>query len=394
MVGGRIEKYLFITTGSFPIGNAATNRALSYTRGLAELGCDVTLLILGPDYKQSQRSNKKQINYNGVNIQYSCPFLFVKDGLFGKLNFLLGIFFGYIYLLKNLFKYNKKLAVSLIFIEPIFLHFFILTIKIFNGKVFHERTEFPILSKKSNFMYKYYLNIVIPLFDGLYVISYSLIDFFRKITIKPILLLPMTVEIDRFKIEKTLDDKNYLAYCGSMYTDKDGVPDLIEAFNEVASEFSDIFLFLIGDNSNKEKFALIDSKIFESKYKNRIICTGQVDRDSMPELLNNAKILVLCRPDNLQAQGGFPTKLGEYLATSKPVVITDVGDHTKYLQDGISAFIAKPNDPKDFAKKIIQCLSQPELAKEIGKEGYHVAMNHFNYKKQAIRLKEFIETIE
>ena len=49
-------------------------------------------------------------------------------------------------------------------------------------------------------------------------------------------------------------------------------------------------------------------------------------------------MLVLARPDNIQAKGGFPTKLGEYLATGNPVVVTKVGEIPNYLIDGVNAF--------------------------------------------------------
>lgn len=68
---------------------------------------------------------------------------------------------------------------------------------------------------------------------------------------------------------------------------------------------------------------------------------GDVHRDKVPELLCRSKILALARPDNLQSEGGFPTKLGEYLSTGNLVIITDVGDIPFYLKDGESALIAK-----------------------------------------------------
>ena len=63
----------------------------------------------------------------------------------------------------------------------------------------------------------------------------------------------------------------------------------------------------------------------------------------MPKYLCNAKLLALARPDSIQAQGGFPTKLGEYLATGRPVVVTKVGEIPDYLEDGVNAFLSDIN---------------------------------------------------
>lgn len=391
-IGINRNRYIFVTLGSFPNGNASTNRILSYARGLAELGFDVSILVLAPETNQSLLSNKKRLSYNKIKIRYTCPFLFVKNNLIRKINFIFGIVTGYIYLTRLLFQYYKQITVSLVFVQPIILYFFIKLIKLFKVNVFHERTEFPFLNGKNDFNYKFYINRVIPLFDGIYVISFSLADYFKGLTKNPVHHIPMTVEFDRFN-KKPQKKLKYIAYCGSMYTDKDGVPDLIEAFNIVAGELSDLHLYLIGDNSDQIRFKIINDKILESPFRNRIICTGYIERDEIPQLLIDARILALSRPDNLQAKGGFPTKLGEYLATSNPVIITDVGEHTKYLKDGESAYIAEPNDPQSFANKILECVHDEKRAIQIGKNGYQVALKHFNYLNQAKSLSSFFDSI-
>jgi glycosyltransferase involved in cell wall biosynthesis len=386
-----IKDYYFFSIGSFPYGNAATNRAISYMRGFVELNCNVTLYVLAPDKNQSTLSNNRFNNYKGVNIIYTCPLLYTSKGLFRILNYLIGILIGYFILLKILFKYKGKVPLVLLFVHPIIISIFLTSIKLFRAKAFHERTEFPFLNKKNTLLNNFYLKKLIPSFNGIYVISNSLVDYFMKLTTSPILHLPMTVEFDRFLPHVIEKKQKYVAYCGSMYTDKDGVPDLIDAFTIVANINKEIFLYLIGDNSDEKNFKYIKEKIISSTARDRIICTGNIERDDMPNILNNATILALCRPSNLQSHGGFPTKLGEYLATSNPVVITDVGEITLYLKHRVSAFIAKPNNPDDFALKLLECLSDNELALKVGKSGYEVALSFFNYKKQAALLKDFIE---
>lgn len=392
MVGDiKINNYYFFSVGSFPFGDAATNRALSYMRGLTEIGCQVILLVLAPNDSQSSLSNLKNTDYKGIKIKYTCPSLFVKKGIVSKLNFIIGILVGYFLLIKILIKHREKAFIFLLFVDPILIWLFLIPIKIFGAKVFHERTEFPFINKKNDRLFNFYINKLITRFDGIYVISFALFDYFKTITNKPVLHLPMTVEFNRFSLPKKEKKIKYIAYCGSMYTDKDGVPDLIDAFNIVAEENPEVYLYLIGDNLDRDKFQFIINKTADSPVKDRIICTGHIERDEMPELLNNATMLALCRPANIQAQGGFPTKLGEYLATANPVVITDVGDHTRYLKHRVSAFVALPDNPVDFAAKMQECLSDKALALSVGRAGYEVMMEHFNYKKQASLLKYFVE---
>lgn len=157
MVGDKIIKnYYFSSTGSYPFGNASTNRALSYMRGLVELGCNVTIFLLAPDSKQSPNSNLKNTEYKGIKIHYTCPVLFVKNRSFSKLNYIFGIFIGLFHLLNAILKPKSKAAIFLLFIDPILIWTFLIPIKIFRVKVFHERSEFPFLNKKNNLLFNFY----------------------------------------------------------------------------------------------------------------------------------------------------------------------------------------------------------------------------------------------
>ena len=153
MVGDKIiNNYYFFSTGSFPIGNASTNRAISYMRGLVELGCDVTLFLLAPDSKQSPNSNLKNSEYKGVKIKYTCPVLFVRNKFFNKLNYIFGILIGLYHLLNVILKHKSKAPIFLLFIDPILIWIFLAPIKMLGAKVFHERSEYPFIGKERSKM--------------------------------------------------------------------------------------------------------------------------------------------------------------------------------------------------------------------------------------------------
>ena len=117
---------------------------------------------------------------------------------------------------------------------------------------------------------------------------------------------------------------------------------------------------------------------------------GLIEKDQIPDFINNASLLVLSRPDSHQAQGGFPTKLGEYLATGNPVCVTKVGEIPEYLEDNVSAFMATPGDVDSFADAMDRALSNLEQAKKVGQKGREVAEKEFNSETQARRLHEFL----
>lgn len=386
-----------ITLGSYPYGEATTNRHLSYLKGLIELGVNVKLLILQPAVNQSKKSNKEKGNFDGIEFEYMQWKVYksISGKIINRFQAYLKTFQKIKYLLS---KKNEDIRILILTTKSADIFPFILLSKLYQIPVFHERNEFPFLY--SNSLLKklslwFYLKFLIPQFDGIFVITRALVEFFGKYNIKHdrIIHLPMTVEVERFSRtkERITEFGEYIAYCGSMYTEKDGVPDLIKAFNIVAKSDKNIKLLIIGDNSNKNKFASILDLINSSAFKDRIFCIGKIERDDMPKYLNSAKILALARPDNIQAKGGFPTKLGEYLSTGKPVVVTKVGEIPNYLTDRVNAFLAEPDNPLHFAKKLQEVISNYDSAQLIGQKGKEVAELVFSYKIQAPILLRFLQ---
>ena len=127
--------------------------------------------------------------------------------------------------------------------------------------------------------------------------------------------------------------------------------------------------------------------------KKSVVFTGIVSAAEMPQILKNAAVLALDRPESLQAQCGFPTKLGEYLLTENPVVVTKVGDIPLFLKDGETALIAEERDPQDFSSKLIWALQNAEEASKIGKAGALVAMREFNYLNETKKIIDVIKRL-
>lgn len=200
----------------------------------------------------------------------------------------------------------------------------------------------------------------------------------------------MTVDPSRFiGLKKKEGTDRYIAYCGAVSNYKDGVDVLIKAFAIIARRIPDIKLYIIGGfpfkKDKEEDYALVDSLGLNE----RVVFTGTIPREQMPQILKNAEALVLARPDNIQAKYGFPTKLGEYLLTSNPVVVTRVGDIPQFLKDGESAYIAEPGNVEEIAQKMVEAVTSPE-AKVIGQQGADVALREFNSETESKKIIKFI----
>lgn len=203
--------------------------------------------------------------------------------------------------------------------------------------------------------------------------------------------LPMTVDLKRFQSVNSTDrySKPYIAYTGTFNNAKDGVDILIKSFAKIALKYPQHHLYLAGFwhyDVDKQK-----DLINKYNLNNRITYIGVLNKDEIPPFIGNAELLVLSRPDSHQAQGGFPTKLGEYLATGNPVCVTKVGEIPDYLEDNVSAFMATPGDIESFAYAMDRALSNPEKARKVGLAGREIAEKEFNSEIQAKRLADFLK---
>lgn len=366
---------IIVNTLPIPSGNASVNRLLSYAKELVPLGNDVTVLSSG-------RSEEKEGVIDGVKYRN-----------YGYL----GLFKALLAIMKALRKEKPDVAIlvsnNLLLIYPIWF-----TCKTRGIKLLQEKSEFPFVLKNKSFLgrlcAKFYVGTTYKLFDGLIVMTKPLMEYFKDKVRKNAQLfeMPMTVDVDRFLISrKPSEYGGYIAYCGDMAGNKDGVMNLIEAFDIASKQIKNISLLLIGGSSKPDELVKIQQYV-DSLNNGRIRFYGRADRAEIPQLLVNAKALTLARPSSLQSSGGFPTKLGEYLSTGNPVIVTKVGDIPHYLNED-NAFVVEPDDNKAFAEAIVRVFADYDKAKEIGTKGKEVALTVFNAKIQANRLNNFIQSI-
>lgn len=389
---------VILTNIPFPIGLASTNRVISYAKGFAENNHKVTVLSLRPSEKKTSNTLLKG-NYQGINFEYCTNTLVIPENIFKKYYIIL---IGLLTAIGKLLRLNRQKRINcfiLVSNSAVNIIFFYLLARILKIKYIQEKSEYPpVLNNDSIFgklFARFYINFLYKAFDGIFVMTNALREYFTDKVRKDakIIIIPMTVETDRFiNCIISKDNARNIVYCGDMTGNKDGVNILIQSFIIISTKYPDVKLILVGDG-DQESMEKIRLLIEINRLERRIILAGRVNRDRIPEYLCSANILALARPSSLQSCGGFPTKLGEYLATGNPVVVTRVGEIPLFLKDGVNAFISEPDSAEFFATKLDYVLSNQKLAKKVGIEGRKTAISCFDYKVQSKRLMEYLTEI-
>lgn len=394
---------IFLFDDPFPIGMAATNRILSLAKGLMENDARVFVYCLNP----YELEGKPLINpdaegiYEGIRYKYFAGTTVWPKRKINKLRVRIKSFVKSIGELRRLKSGGNLDVVILCSNKPSHILFYFILTSLLGVTYLQEKSEFPfVLRRKGRLGRTYawlYTTFIYKVFHGMILMTTPLKEYFQNRIRRnaKIEVIPMTVEAERFSQYNGQSPYPfpYIGYCGYMGGNKDGVDILIRSFKLIADTFNDIKLVLIGGAEHHEMQRLMEISN-DLGLQSRVLFTGKMERDAMPAYLCNAKILALARPSGLQSLGGFPTKLGEYLATGNPVVVTKVGEIPFYLRDGENAYLVEPDSHELFAAKLGYVLSNYKTAIKVGKKGSELAVTLFNYRYQSKRILKFLESLK
>jgi len=379
---------------SFPEGNAATNRVYTYAKGFTENNIDVYIICFANKFR-----NENEGVVNGIPFSY--PFKQKKRNKYFAIRrwHKLVKYYRTLISIRKINKRDKIIAINLWTNLHLTYIFGWLLAKVFNTKLVTECSEHPLIYyqngvwKKKQGIIKFYIES--RLCDGVLCISDFLINFYRSkgVDAKKLFHVPSTVDPTRFlNIGGKPLHYRYIGYFGSLTFKRDNVDLLIEAFSRITNLHPEFHLVLGGFcNENVKKD--IEKLITQLKIKQKVKLLDYLTRQEIVRYISHADILVMVRSKDLESQASYPSKLTEFLATSKPVITVKVGEISDYLTDGINAFLVEPENIDSLSEKLDYVLCNYGLAREVGQKGKELTDTIFNYDYQAKRMIGFINSL-
>lgn len=132
--------------------------------------------------------------------------------------------------------------------------------------------------------------------------------------------------------------------------------------------------------------------VFMSGTSDRVIFTGFVDRESVPEYLAASDILVSPQVPNPDGTPffGSPTKLFEYMSMGKAIVASDLDQIGKLLTHEEDAILVPPGDAKKLAEAILSLAEDSDLRKRLGNQARTVAMNKYSWDSHVRSILDYV----
>ncbi len=193
------------------------------------------------------------------------------------------------------------------------------------------------------------------------------------------LIKPIPMEEARKTVGWDIDGAIVLSmghnYFGSLET-------LLETFSIVSQKRPGVKLKMLGRPMKVGRFAEVFDEILKrfDHLKEKIEWIGEAPREKVGPYLCAADCLLLPMENSVMDEARAPIRIGDYLASGRPVVSNAVGYTREVLSKAKPNGVCRdPDDGEEFANKILEVLSNPELADRMGSAGLELAEGEYNW---------------
>jgi glycosyltransferase involved in cell wall biosynthesis len=173
-----------------------------------------------------------------------------------------------------------------------------------------------------------------------------------------------------------------VGYVGVMGT-QEGIDLLLEAAVHMVHKLGrrDVQFCLVGGGPSLRDLKALAEKM---GLDDCVTFTGRASDETLFEILSTADVCV--NPDRVNAMNDKSTmnKILEYMALGKPIVQFDVAEGR--FSAGEASLYAKPNDPIDFAEKLLSLLEDPQARARRGAIGRARVEERFAWTYEAPKL--------
>lgn len=177
-------------------------------------------------------------------------------------------------------------------------------------------------------------------------------------------LISSTLQESDFYINenKIISNKHpKIIYVGYLRKAK-GVETVIATFSFLKKKYPNSSLTIVGTGELEEKLKS------NTKHLSNINFLGHIDdRKKLNNILREHDIFCFC-----SLSEGSPRVILEAMANGLNVVSTPVGSLPDIFQDGVNILFSKYNNEKDFSEKIEFLIDNPNIAKKIRTNSFHI----------------------
>jgi len=373
-------------------------------RGLVNLGHEVSLVALNAK-KNSHHENTEddndllsKINYRAYDIDINVSVFEVAVNLFSKTSFNINRYYNPEFE-RLLVRELKNTAYDIIQFEGLLVSLYLSAVRkntkaklIYRAHNIENQIWEMLAQQKSDPFKKAYLKMhsrriknyelqQLNNFDGIAVFTEqdksTLLEYGTKI---PIEILPVGINLDRYKPDFTKTEFPSLFFLGSLdwLPNREGIEWFLNNFHKELTEGDLRVRFYVAGSDIPERFD-------DYEVMGKIFIQGEVD-DAL-EFLNSKSIMIV----PLLSSGGMRVKIVEGMAMQKCIISTSLGAEGINYENEVNILIA--NNQDEFYEAIKICITDEEFCKFIGRNARKLIEEQHDVNKVTKNLVEFYKTV-
>ncbi|MFZ0686525.1 MAG: glycosyltransferase family 4 protein [Terriglobales bacterium] len=195
------------------------------------------------------------------------------------------------------------------------------------------------------------------------------------------------VETDLFRLEPAatelrkqlkLEQRFLVCYIGTM-GNAHGLETLIAAAEELRTKLPRAMFLLIGEGAEKEEVV----RLAAARGLDNIQFLGQQPRERIPAYISAADVCVVMLRKSELFKTVIPTKLLEYMACERPVIVAVDGQARQIVEAAGAGVFVEPENSSALAQAIVDLVAEPERRRQMGASGRRYIVNRLSREKTA-----------
>jgi glycosyltransferase involved in cell wall biosynthesis len=169
-----------------------------------------------------------------------------------------------------------------------------------------------------------------------------------------------------------------LLYIGTL-ADWQGLEVVIKALPKILEQQA-VRLHIVGRGRSRQR-KLLSKQIRKLGLEENVVVQPAVPHHEVPALIAQADICLapLGLNDRNVTQGACPIKVLEYMASSRPLIASNMPIVRELVREDVDALLFSPSDPDDLARQVLRLLNDYDLSKRLADSATERALTKFTW---------------
>lgn len=172
-----------------------------------------------------------------------------------------------------------------------------------------------------------------------------------------------------------------------------GHEEVLRALPSVVEKIPNLTYAIVGGGDDRPRLEGLAQELGLAKH---VVFTGEVSDSELAALYHRSEVFLLPArtviSDHDSKGEGFGIVYLEAMAYGKPVIGPNYGAPAEIIQNGQNGLLVDPEDPSAIAKALLNLLNEPDLAREMGREGSEWVKRTYSYDSFRVQLREILAT--